>query len=251
MNFFSLEKKTILITGASSGIGRQCAISCSKMGAKTILIARNEERLKETKSQLECEGHLLYSLDITEFGKIESIIKDAVNRIGQIDGFIHSAGMEKTLPLRMMKPEYYQGIFNINVFAGFEIAKIISKKQYKKDRTSFVFISSIMSVVANSALVGYCASKGAINSGVRELALELAPKKIRVNSISPGYIQTEMMKKAEKNMTDKQIEDLKKSYLLGLGKPEDVSNACIYLLSDASSWVTGINLIVDGGYTTR
>jgi NAD(P)-dependent dehydrogenase (short-subunit alcohol dehydrogenase family) len=249
---FSLENRVIIITGASSGIGKQCAISCSQMGAKVVLIARNEERLQETISQLDGKEHIYSSLDITRFDEIENTVKEAVNKVGKIDGFIHSAGIEKTLPLRIMKPEYYQEMFNINVVAGFEIAKILSKKKYRKGCASFVFISSIMSVVANSGLIGYCATKGAINSGVREMAVELARKKIRVNSVSPAHLSdTEMSSNKNQNIGKDALKKLEKMHPLGLGSKEDVANACIYLLSDASRWVTGTNLIVDGGYSAK
>ena len=251
-NPFTLKNKNILITGASSGIGKQCAISCSKMGANIILIARDKERLQETLSQLGTGNHLYYSLDITNYEEIEPIVKDAVLKIGKISGFIHSAGIEMTLPLKMMKPEKYEKLFAINTIVGFEFARILSKKKYiESNCSSFVFIASIMSVVANAGLIGYCASKGALVSGVRAMAIELSTKNIRANCISPGYIQTEMMKKAELNMSDKEKYELKKNFLLGLGKPDDIANACIYLLSDASKWVTGTNMIVDGGYCAR
>jgi NAD(P)-dependent dehydrogenase (short-subunit alcohol dehydrogenase family) len=251
-DMFKLNNRNILITGASSGIGRQCAITCSQMGAKTILIARDERRIKKTISDLLGKGHLYYSQDITCFDRIEPVIMDAVDKIGKIDGFIHSAGIEKTLPLNMMKPEIYQEIFNVNVFAGFEIARIISKKKYINEYASVVFISSIMSIVANSALLGYCASKGALNAGAKELAIELAKKKIRVNSISPAHLMdTEMSFKKNENIGEKALNELKNLHPLGLGSKIDVANACVFLLSDASKWITGTNLIVDGGYSAQ
>ena len=248
---FTLENKVIVITGASSGIGKQCAISCSKMGAKVVLIARNEERLKETFSLLVGEDHLFYSLDITEFTKIEPVIKDVVSKLGKISGFIHSAGIEMTKPLKVMKPEDYQKLFDLNVISGFEFARVITKKKFAGDILSLVFISSIMSVVANSCLTGYCATKGALISGIRSMAIELSAKGVRVNAVSPGYIQTEMMENAETNLSENEVTKLKENYLLGLGNPDDVANACVYLLSDASKWVTGTNLIVDGGYSAK
>lgn len=251
MNPFDLKNKTIIVTGASSGIGRQCAISCSQMGAKVVLVARNEDRLKETGSLLKGEGHLYYPMDITKFEEIEFIVKDSVEHIGKLSGFIHSAGVEQTLPLKMMKPANYNNMFNINVTAGFEFARIISKKKYRADSSSLVFISSIMSMVGNAGLTGYCASKGALVSGTRAMSIELAKDNVRVNCISPGHVYTEMMQKALLNISEEQKAELNKNYLLGIGKPEDVANASIYLLSDASKWVTGTNLIVDGGYSAR
>jgi NAD(P)-dependent dehydrogenase (short-subunit alcohol dehydrogenase family) len=251
-NPFSLEGKKILITGASSGIGRQCAISCSQMGANVVLLGRNEQRLSKTFNLLSKGEHLYYSIDLTEYEKIESVISDAVQKVGKIDGFIHAAGIEKTLPLNMMKLPIYNELFGINVIAGFEIAKCLTKKKYiSNEKASFVFIASIMSIVANAGLTGYCASKGALVSGCKSMSIELAKKKIRVNTISPGYIQTEMMEQAEKRMSDEEMKQLRSGFLLGIGNCEDVANACIYFLSDASKWVTGTNFIIDGGYSVR
>jgi len=252
VNPFSLRNKTILITGASSGIGRQCAISCSQMGATVILLGRNEQRLLKTLKLLVNGKHLSYSLDLTEYEKIESVVSDAVQNVGKISGFIHSAGIEKTLPLKMMKPEIYNEIFNVNVIAGFEIAKILSKKKYRAESASFVYISSIMSIVANPALIGYCASKGALNAGVKEMAIELARQNIRVNSICPAHLSdTEMSSFKNENISEKALNKLKELHPLGLGSKIDVANASIFLLSDASRWVTGTNLIVDGGYSAK
>ena len=202
-NPFSLENKIVLITGAASGIGRQCAITCSQMGADIILVDMNKEGMDKTLSMMQSANHVCFHKDITKYDEIETIINNAVSKVGKISGFIHSVGIEMTLPLKMMKPEYYNKLFSVNVISGFEFAKIISKKKYlDSNGASFIFIASIMSVVANAGLVGYCSSKGGIVSGVRSMAIELARKNIRVNSISPGYIQTEMMQKAEENMSE-------------------------------------------------
>ena len=251
-NPFSLKNKNILITGASSGIGRQCAITFSQLGANVILIARNKERLKDTFNKLEKGNHLIISQDITEYDKLEQIIKYSVEKVGRISGFVHSAGIEMTLPLRSMQPSYYEKMFSVNVIAGFELARIISKKKYLSENgASFVFISSVMGIVGNPALIGYSASKGALISAIKSMALEFISKNIRVNCISPGHVETEMAS----NLFEKLSEESKKSIIemhpLGLGKPEDIANACVFLLSDASGWITGTNFIVDGGYSAR
>ena len=250
-NPFSLHEKNILITGASSGIGRQCALLCSLMGANVILVARNEERLKQTFLQLHSGSHFYYSQDTTQYNQLESIIKKSVNKLGKIDGFIHSAGIEKTIPLKMMKPEIYRELFDVNVISGFEIAKILSKKKYSNNDASFVFIASIMGILGQSGKVGYCCSKGALIAGMKAMALELANKNIRVNCISPAIVETEMTKKLFENIPIDSKKEIIKMHPLGFGKPEDVANACVYLLSDASKWITGSNLIVDGGYSAR
>lgn len=250
-NPFSLNNKVIMITGASSGIGRQCAISCSEMGAKVILIARNESNLQETLKQMKGIGHQIYSFDVTKYALIEDLVSDSVGKIGKITGFIHSAGIEITKPVKVMKASDYELLFSVNVIAGYEFIKHISKKKYSEDFSSFIFIASIMGVVANAGLLAYCSSKGAIIAGLKSLALELSARGIRVNAISPGHIQTKMMKAAEASMSEEQIQSLLNNYLLGMGEPEDIANAAIYLLSDASKWVTGTNLIVDGGYSAK
>ena len=252
-SIFNLKDKNIIIAGASSGIGRQCAITFSQLGANVILIARNKERLKETYNKLDKGNHLIISQDITEYAKLEEVVNTAVDKIGRISGFVHSAGIEMTLPLRSMQPSYYEEIFSVNVIAGFELAKIISKKKYiNKEEASFIFISSVFGIISQPAIVAYSSSKGALISGAKSISLELASKKIRVNCISPGQIESTRM---TESIFDKLSKEEKAKrinmYPLGLGKPEDIANACAFLLSDASRWITGINLIVDGGYSAR
>ena len=251
-SIFNLNNKNIIITGASSGIGRQCAVAFSEAGANVILIARNKERLKETFDKLKKGNHLFISQDITQYDKLEDIVKSAVKEVGEIHGFVHSAGIDMTLPLSAMQSSDYEKIFAINVISGLELAKVISKKKYiDKNSASFIFIASIMGVIGNAALTGYSASKGAIISAIKSLAIELAHKNIRVNCISPGQIETEMAVRFFKVISKESKEEIIKMHPLGLGKPEDVANACIFLLSGASRWITGTNLIVDGGYCAK
>lgn len=251
-SIFNLKNKNIIITGASSGIGRQCAITFSQLGANVILIARNQGRLEDTYNKLEKGNHLIISQDITEYNILEEIVRYSVEKVGRISGFVHSAGIEMTLPLRSMLPSYYEKMFSINVIAGFELVKIISKKKYiEKNGASFIFISSVMGILGQLGKIGYCSSKGALISGAKAIALELVKKNIRINCVLPGVIETKMSKK----MLEKLPEESKKSIIdmhpLGLGKPEDIANTCAFLLSDAARWITGINLIVDGGYSAR
>ena len=249
---FSLKGKNVLITGASSGIGRACAVLASTYGANVVLVGRNTNRLKQTQSKLLKGKHLCFNQDITENEKIEKIVGQTVEKIGKISGFVHSAGMEMTVPLQAMKPSYYNSLFSINAVSGFELVRIISKNKYLDEKgAAFVFISSIISLIGNAALTGYSASKGAVVSAVRSMAVELAPKKIRVNCISPGYVQTEMMENVANKLTKEQMLNMEKEYLLGLGEPEDIASAVVFLLSGASRWISGTNLIIDGGYTAR
>lgn len=259
MNRFSLLDKNIIITGASSGIGRVCAIECAKMGANIILLARNEERLMEVYDEVNevsienSRGrHLKFSIDLLEdLSSVSKAIDDAVGELGKIDGFIHAAGVEKTLPINAMKTSDYESIFKVNAVSGFELAKIVAKRKNISDKGSFVFISSITAVIGRAGVVGYAASKGALVAGAKSMALELASKNITVNCISPGTILTPMMTKYLDSLPEAERLKRKEGFPLGLGEPIDVSNLAIFLLSDASKWITGQNFIVDGGYTVR
>jgi len=249
---FNLNNKNIIVTGASSGIGRQCAITFSQLGANVILIARNKERLKDAFNKLKKGNHLIISQDITKFDELEEFVNTAVDKVGKISGFIHSAGTAMTLPLRNMQSSYYEEMFSLNVISGFELAKIISKKKYlDKNGASFVFISSVMGTLGQPGKVAYCSSKGALISGVRAIALELARKNIRANCILPGVVETKMSNKMFENLPEESKKLTIDMHPLGLGKPEDIASACAFLLFDAAKWITGINLIVDGGYSAR
>ena len=249
---FGLNKKNIIITGASSGIGRECAITFRQLGANVILIGRNKERLEDTYNKLDKGNHLIVSQDITEYDKLEEVINPAVHKIGKISGFIHSAGTEMTLPLRSMTSSIYENMFAINVISGFELARIISKKKYLDENgASFVFISSVMGMLGQAGKVGYCSSKGALISGAKAMALELVSKNIRVNCILPGVVETEMSNKMFQGLSVESKREIIDMHPLGLGKPTDVAYVCVFLLSDAARWITGTNLVIDGGYSAK
>lgn len=252
MNQFSLKDKNILITGASSGIGRSCSVECSNSGANLILIARNEEELQKTVSMLAPETKTETIIaDIAECENLEELIAEKVSEIGKISGFIHCAGVEKTLPLKKHTPQLYHDIFAVNVIAGFEIAKILSLKKYKTETSSFIFISSVAGMVGEIGKAAYSSSKGAVISGARSMAMELSRSNIRVNSISPAMVNTPILEKMFEDIGEEAAEEILKKHPLGIGRPEDVANACIFLLSDAARWITGSNLVVDGGYSAQ
>jgi NAD(P)-dependent dehydrogenase (short-subunit alcohol dehydrogenase family) len=253
INPFSLEGKTILITGASSGIGRQCSISCSEMGATVILIGRNEDRLKETLQLMtEPEKHLLYRVDLTEFELIETAINEIVGKVGKIDGVVNSAGISTTLPVRMVTPKKMEEFFQPNVYGAINLTRLVTRKAFFSEKGgSIIFISSVMGIVGEVAKSLYSMTKGALISGSRSLALEFADRKIRVNCTSPGVVMTPMAQNAIYNRDEDSLNKVAALHPLGLGSPEDVANTCIFLLSDASKWITGTNVVVDGGYTAR
>lgn len=248
-NPFSLEGKTVLITGASSGIGRQCAIDCSKSGAKVIAVARNEERLDETLSQLQGEGHRRYSYDLSDCNGIKVLVSQIVAENGKLGGLICAAGMEKTMPAKLLKPSDYDEIFKVNTLSAFEMARqVTSVKHFEVG--GVIFISSITSVIARQGTAAYSASKGALVSGARVFAAELAKRKIRVNCISPGTILTPLMQNYLSQLSEEDYQKRIGGFPLGLGETTDVSSACVFLLSDVARWITGQNLVVDGGYTS-
>lgn len=250
-NPFNLQNKVIIVTGASSGIGAQCAIDCSKMGAKVVLIARNEERLNQTLNQMEGEGHLVKPYDLTVVDGIKGLLSSIVEKVGKVDGFIHAAGIEISKPVKLLSMDDYNTVFKINALSGFEFIHQLSSIKNMNKGGSIVLIASITGVIGRGSVSAYAASKGAMISACKSMALEFAKKQVRVNCVSPGTILTPLMQ----NYLNELDEDARikriDGFPLGLGEPSDVSNACIYLLSDASRWVTGQNIILDGGYTAR
>lgn len=251
-NPFSLEGKTIVVTGASSGIGQQCAITCSQMGARVVLIARNEQRLSETLSRMTGEGHLSVPFDLTNFVRLKAKVKEIVSEVGPVDGLVNCAGISTTLPLKLMDAQKMDEFFRANVFSAIELTRHFCQMgNIRKDGASFVFLSSIMGMVGDNGKSLYSMTKGALLSAVRSLACEYARRKIRFNSISPGAILTPINQDLPHMKNPEARAALEAKHLLGLGETSDIANACVYLLSDASRWVTGQNLVVDGGYTAR
>lgn len=254
MNFdpFSLSGKTVVVSGASSGIGKQCAIDCSKMGAKVVLLARNEKRLKETQEQMTGDGHLSFCLDLTDFSLVEKTVGQIVVEVGPIDGIINCAGISTTRSLKLTDAQMMDDFFHTNVYSAIALSKFFCKRgNINKTGASIVFLSSVMGVVGEKGKSLYSMTKGALLSTARSLACEYAERKIRFNCISPGVVITPINQNLPHISNPTQRNELESKHLLGFGETTDVSNACIFLLSDASRWITGQNLIVDGGYTVR
>lgn len=246
-NPFSLEGKVILVTGASSGIGKAIAIECTKMGANVIITARNTERLNDTFLQLQGDCNKKIIADLNNQDDIDNLL----NQLPILNGLVHCAGLTKTLPFSFVNEEALSSVMNVNfVTPVLMSAKLVKKKKISKG-ASIVFISSISGVYcsATSASI-YSASKGAVNGIVKGMALDLASKQIRVNCVNPGMIDTNIFDAG--TITKEQLEEDKRNYpLKRYGKPEEVAYAAIYLLSDASKWVTGSNLLIDGGFTLK
>ena len=242
-NPFSLKGKTILVTGASSGIGRASAIECSKMGAKLILIGRNEDRLLETFKQLEGFHHQFYLLDINKEEERISLF----SQIDPIDGLVLCAGIADAVPLKFASPEKVKKVFETNFFSTVEFVRLLHKNKRISKGSSIIAIASIGGVYSIDIGNGiYGASKAALVSWMKFLAKELAPFKIRVNCICPGMVKTPFIYSG--TVSNDQLKEDEKRYPLGrYGNPEDIAFSVVYFLSDASEWITGTNFVIDGG----
>ncbi len=246
-NPFTLSGKTVFITGASSGIGRSTAIECSKMGAILILTGRNENRLKETLAELNGNNHRIIAGDLLDVEFRSKLVQE----LPKLDGFVNNAGINITNTVKFIKPEQLDTILDINVKVPILLTKEILKAQKLNASASVVFTASIAGVYRTSMGNSmYSAAKAAIHGFMRNAALELANQKIRVNSVNPGMIETELIGKG--NITQEQYDEDRLKYpLKRYGSPKEVSWAIIYLLSDASSWTTGTSMVIDGGITLR
>lgn len=244
-NPFTLEGRTILVTGASSGIGRAVAIECSKMGAVVFLSARNEARLRETLDALEGDRHQYIVADLTD----EEAIKTLVEQLPQLDGVVCAAGISMLKPIQVLSEKDIQTIFATNYTAPVLLTKTLVKKRKLNNEASLVYISSVSgNGNTATALSLYGSSKSALNSFAKYAALEFSGKKIRCNTICPGRVETSLLQ--NQTMSAEYIEkDIAKYPLRRYGKPEEVAQAVVYLLSDATKWITGTSITIDGGRT--
>lgn len=251
---FSLENQTILITGASSGIGRACAIACSQAGARVLACGRNQLRLDETLQLLSRQelNHRALLLELTDSEAVDAAM-DALEAEGvKLNGMVYAAGVSTTLPLRNFKKEQLHQMMDTNVYAALYLARRVTKKKMvAEEGQSIVLLSSVMGNLGESGKSMYSATKGALQAAARSLAVELAAKKIRVNTVSPGVVETPMSQTAVYSRNEEARKAIESLHPLGLGKPEDVAASVLYLLAQASGWVTGHNLIVDGGYSAK
>lgn len=248
----SLKNKNIIITGASSGIGKVTAILCSRLGGRVLLIGRREEKLSEVILEMDNSSDHSYLVgDISNHEEFESNFKTKVKDFGKIDGVVHSAGIEMTRPLKMLKVKNLDEVMQLNLFSPINITRILtSKRLFNEKGGSIIFISSIVGLLGQPGKVGYSASKGALISASKSLALELASKKIRVNSVLPAMVKTEMSLKLLEQLPEEAKNRIEAMHPLGIGTPSDVANFIVFLLSDLSKWITGSSMIVDGGYSS-
>lgn len=245
LNPMELNGKNILITGASTGIGQATAVLASRLGANIRIVARREDKLKDTIGQMDGEGHLYYTADLTELIEIEALVKKIVSDGGALDGFVHCAGIAPTRPIKLTKPDYLHEVMQINFYSFVELIRVITKKKNCNDGASMVGISSVAAIKGNKAQGAYTASKAAVASIVAPMAKEFSDRRIRVNAVAFGMIHTQLYEQFLE--AGGEAEALKNQYL-GIGSTEDAANILCFLLSNASRFITGTVLHVDGGY---
>lgn len=245
-NPMDLSGKHIIVTGASSGIGREVCIQASKLGAHISMVARNQERLEQTQGLLVGSGHKSFAFDLNDTDQINNLVKAIVDENGTIDGLVHCAGFAKNYPIKILKSAYAESMMRIHYLAFLELVRSASARKMSNQNASFVGVTSVAAFRAQKSQSAYAAAKGAMNSSIKPLARELADKTIRINTIAFGMVDTEMYKKdyLDSGATE---EDLVKTQFMGIIQKEYAGQAICFLLSDASRYMTGVTLIYDGG----
>lgn len=245
INPYSLDGKTILVTGASSGLGASIAEQCSRLGANVIITGRNPERLAETFAKLSGSGHIQIMADLTNNQAIAALATE----LPEINGMALCAGITKTIPVKFVNEDAITEIFKTNTLSSISLIQKLLKHKKIAKQGSIVFLSSISTAYADKGNSIYAASKGALNSFSKVLALEGASQGIRSNCIQPGFVPSRMLEAGI--VTSEQLQEELKRYPLGFGEPTDIAFGVVYLLSDAARWVTGTVLTIDGGVTLR
>lgn len=248
----SLDGRTVMVTGASSGIGRGCAIVAAELGARVVLVGRSDGRLRETQSQMAGTGHHVVTCDLQQTDAIVEWMRQGAGTFGELSGLVHAAGIQVTTPLRGLSVEQHQSVMRVNLDAALFLAKGFRQRGVvASGGGSIVYIASVMAFAGKPAIPSYAASKGALVAMARSLALELARENIRVNCIAPGLVPSTIADEMQKSMTAEQFEDIKRSHPLGVGTPRDVGNAAAFLMAESGRWITGTTVVVDGGFLAQ
>jgi len=251
INPMDLSGRIIMLTGASSGLGRETAILLSQLGVCVILVGRNEEQLNKTLSLMEGDKHYIKPFDLKKVDEIPKWMKLIAAETGPLSGLVHSAGIVATLPLRGTSIKKMEEIMRVNFTSAVNLTKAIRLKDVRAKSISIVYVSAVAGLVGTPGLCAYSASKGALISFCRSAAVELSNEGIRINTVAPGHVMTEMVEKTKNILSADHFEALVAKYPLGLGTPRDVANAVAFLLADTARWITGTTMVVDGGILTR
>lgn len=243
--------RNILVTGASDGIGKAICLLLNSLGANVIGIARSKDKLKVLREEMSHKDKFTYisrdlSVDIDE---LPSLVSKIVKEYGKLSGLVYAAGKLELLPIKSLDIESIDSLYSVNFKSLLMITKGFVDKRNSLENSSVVYISSIASIIGEKGMISYSTSKGAINSLVKTLAVEVANRSIRVNSILPGHVETKMAQQSKDVNSQKYLDELNTMYPLGLGEPEDVANLVTFLLSNSSKWITGQNIVIDGGRT--
>lgn len=247
----ALTGRHVLVTGASSGLGRAVAIACAAVGARLTLLGRDEGRLENTRGTLRGDGHHSVATAFVDLEATAEAIKAIASDRGPFDGMFHAAGTELVRPIRMFKNDHAADLFGAALYGSLGLARAAASRGVLNDGAALVFMSSVAGLRGTAGMVGYSTAKAAVDGMVRSLACELAPRRIRVNSIAAGAVATEMHGRLAKSLGETAMADYERRHLLGFGQPDDIANAALFLLGDTSTWITGTTLSVDGGYTAQ
>ncbi|RZL04459.1 MAG: SDR family oxidoreductase [Rubrivivax sp.] len=254
MSLFSseaLQGKRVLVTGATSGIGRATAILLSQCGAAVVLSGRDGERLAQTEALLSGTGHHAAATSLDNLEQVSDWVKNLALQMGPFDGVFHAAGIASLRPARMLKQSNVDEVFGSSIMAALGMAKAASQKGVLNDQASVVFMSSVAGSRGQAGMTAYSAAKAAIDGLVRSLSCELAPRAIRVNALAAGAVKSEMHQSITAQLGDAGISAYEQHHLLGFGHPQDVAQSALFLLSAASRWITGTTLVIDGGYMVK
>lgn len=240
-----LTNKTFVVTGAGSGIGRETAKVLTEQGAKVVMLDLNQEGLDETKALLKGDGHLTRAVDLTDFEALPELVKGIIAETGAVDGLVHCAGISSRKPLNVLRPEGFSKVMDVNFYSFEELTRLFTKRGNMNDGGSIVVMSSISSIRGYKAKTEYCVSKAAVDAFVRCMALELAPKRIRINSVMAAEVLTPLALKARETNAIVGAADFEAP--LGPSEPYEVANTIAFLLSDATKTITGTSILIDGG----